>query len=908
MSSASDFASSPNSRPSGTVTFLFSDIEGSVQRWERDRDAMATALARHNDLVRAGIEAHGGYVFKTVGDAFYAAFVAAPEAIAAALHAQRALAAEDFSSVGGIRVRMALHAGYAEEYAGDYVGPALNRVARLVAIGYGGQVLISAAAAELLRDSVANGVELRDLGAHRLKDLARPERIYQLCAPGLHDEFPPVRSLEYLPNNLPQQLTSFVGRADLLAEIETRLNERRLVTLVGTGGSGKTRCAIQAAAELLDRYADGVWMVELAPISDPALVTTTIAQVLGVREVRDEELLTTLLADLELRQMLLVLDNCEHLVDEARRVAGAILGGCAGVRILATSREQLGIAGEHVLRMPSLEVPDAVELFVDRARASDARFMLTDENAPLVSEICRRLDGIPLAVELAAARVKLLSPKQLTEKLNERFRVLTSGDKSALPRQQTLRATIDWSFDLLDEDARALFRKLAIFVGGWTWAAATAICVDDSDEWEVLAALSSLVDKSLVAVEPEEEERRYDMLVSIREYARERLAEANEREAAATKHAHFYAAFVHTLVPLAQELEDVQWRQLFASELDNVRAALDWTIFRKHDPRLGLQLLSEIEWPELIVTPHEALRWFETALEFEEAMPSDLVHARLLRHRLKLEWLVGRPIPQREKIARAAVETARRAGDPNEIARALGNLAATHGAAGRFDEAERAFADAYAEPERLSRVTVNAMLRMWAVNSLQRGDVAVARRRFSEVARLERPGSEAHASALLNLGELEYAAGNVEAARTAARQAKDTYAALSSIYTVLVLSNLAAYAIAAGDLDEARTHLHEALELQPRSGRGWLAGVIEAHALLAVLLADYERAALLAGFSDALYRARGEMRQHTERTGYERLMQRLTEVYSAEDIASRMDTGSRLSEKEALALAAAIHQ
>ncbi|MFY9883514.1 MAG: adenylate/guanylate cyclase domain-containing protein [Candidatus Cybelea sp.] len=908
MSSTGAFMSSPNSRPSGTVTFLFSDIEGSVQRWERDRDAMAAALARHNELLRTGIEAHGGYVFKTMGDAFCAVFAAAPEATAAALHAQRALAAEDFSAVGGIRVRMALHAGYAEEHGGDYFGPALNRVARLVAVGYGGQILISAAAAELLRDSVPDGVDLRDLGAHRLRDLARPERIYQLRASDLLDEFPPLRSLEYLPNNLPAQLTSFVGRTGLLAEIAARLNEHRLVTLVGTGGSGKTRCAIQTAAELLDRYADGVWMVELAPLSDPALVTMTIAQVLGVREVRNEELLTTLLADLAQRQMLLVLDNCEHLIDETRRVAGAILAGCAGIRILATSREQLGIAGENVLPTPSLTVSDAVELFADRARASDARFALTDENAPLVAEICRRLDGIPLAVELAAARVKLLSPKQLTEKLNERFRVLTSGDKSALPRHQTLRATIDWSFDLLDEDARALFRKLAIFVGGWTWAAATAICVDDSDEWEVLAALASLVDKSLVAVESEDEERRYDMLVSIREYARERLVESNERDAAAAKHAHFYAAFVHDIVPLVQELEDVQWRQLFANELDNVRAAIDWTIFQKNDTQLGLRMLAEIEWPELIVTPHEALRWFETALEPEGTMPSELVHAQLLRHRLKIEWLVGRPIPQREKIALAAVDAARRAGDPNEIARALGNLAATYGAAGRFDEAERAFAEAYGEPERLSRITVNALLRMWAVNSLQRGDVAVARRRFSEVARLERPGSEAHASALLNLGELEYASGDVEAARTAARQAKGTYAALNSIYTVLVLSNLAAYAMAAGDLDEARTHLYAALELQPKSGRAWLAGVIEARALLAALLADYERSASLAGFSDALYRARGEMRQHTERTGYERLMRRLAEVYSAEEIASRMEAGGRMSEKEALALASAIHQ
>lgn len=893
-------------RPSGVVAFLFSDIEGSARRWERNPDAMAEALERHNELLRSAIAAHAGYVFKTIGDAFCAVFPTAPDAIAAALRGQRALAAEDFSAVDGVRVRMAVHAGYAQERDGDYHGPTLNRVARLAAIGHGGQTLISGSAAELLGDVLPEGGELRDLGAHRLKDLSRPEHVYQLCVPDLADTFPPLRSIGYLPNNLPQQLTSFVGRSDLVAELKSLLAEHRLVTLVGTGGAGKTRCAIQTGAELLDRFSDGVWQVELAPISDPALVVETVARVFGVRAVRGEELLASLLTELSGRKVLVLLDNCEHLLEEARRVAAAIAETCPGACILATSREPLGVAGEHVVRMPPLRTSEAVELFVDRARAADDRFHLIDEDAPFVDALCRRLDGIPLAVELAAARIRILSPKQLNEKLDERFRVLTGGT-SGLQRHQTLRATIDWSFDLLDERTRALFATFAVFAGGWTLEAAVAVCAGHADEWETLDAVTSLADKSLVVVETEGEERRYDMLVSIREYAGDRLAQAGELESAASKHAAFFAGFVASLAPLAQELEDVQWRTEFLRERDNVRAAIDWSVVRKRDPHIGLELLSRIEWPELIANPQDALRWYDAALEAEDAMPSDLIHARVLRHRLYLEWLAGRSIQQREATARAALAAAQRSGDADEVAYANANLAATHSAAGRFDEAEQRFEHAYAQPERLARLTLNSVLRMWAVSNLQGGDVTSARQRFSEVARLERPGSEAHASALLNLGELEYASGNVDAARTAARQARETYAALDSIYAVLVLTNLAAYAMTAGDLAEAHAHLREALELQPRSGSGWLAGLIEAHALLAALCADCERAALLAGFSDARYRAHGAVRQHTERRGYERLTALLAAVYSPSETAGRMAAGGRLTEKEALAAAAAIH-
>jgi len=911
-------------RPTGTVTFLFTDIEGSTQRWERDPDAMAAALRRHDVLMRDAIEAHGGYVFKVVGDAFCATFARTPDAVAAALRGQRALLAEDFLDVDGVRVRMAVHAGHAEERDGDYLGPAVNRVARLLAAGHGGQILVSGTAADLLQDELPREGSLRDLGEHRLKDLARAERIYQFVAPGLPETHPALRSLEQLPNNLPAQLTSFVGREHELDEIKQLMREHRLVTLVGTGGAGKTRCAIQAGAEFLEGFGDGAWLVELAAISNAALVTGAIAHALGVREVPNRPLLETLLAHLQRRRLLLILDNCEHVIDEVRNVVAAILRGCPGVRILATSREPLNTAGERVFRLPSLAVPPvgasrtaekareygAVALFTDRAVSSDGRFELTDENAASVAEIVTRLDGIPLAIELAAARVKIVSPQQLTQKLNERFRVLTGGDRSALPRQQTLRATIDWSFDLLDERERALFRRLAIFSGGWTLQAAIEVCCEEGgpDEWEMLDVLSSLVDKSLVVVDTLGAEQRFRMLVSIREYALERLSEAGEAERTAEKHARFFSAFVEALAPLVLALEDVEWKREFGAEIDNVRAAIEWTVVRRHDPAIGLALLAALEWPELVVTPQEALGWFEAAAACVDAETDAIVHSRILRHCVLLEWLEGRPLGQLEQTALHAVEIAKKTGDANEIARALANLGACYRSAGRFEEADRTFADAYETPHLLTRITANAVLRLWAVTDLQRQNVERARQRFSQLVGLERPASEAHASALLNLGELEFAVGNTEAARDSARRAKETYERSNSVYLVLVSSNLAAYALAAGDIQDARTHLREALALQRSAGAGWLAAVVENHALFAAILGEHERAALLAGFGDAQYASRGEVRQHTENWGYERLRALLANAYASDELARQLGAGARLTEEQALELAAAIHE
>ncbi len=894
--------------PSGTVTFLFSDIEGSTQRWERDTEAMSAALKRHDTLMREAIEAHGGYVFKVIGDAFCAAFSTAPGALAAAVHAQRSLTAADFSGVGGLRVRMAMHTGDAEERDGDYFGPSVNRVARLLAIGHGGQVLVSGTTRDLLHDALAPDHDLRDLGLHGLKDLSRAEHVFQVHAPQLDDVFPTLQSLERLPNNLPTQLTSFVGREEDVAEIATLLQRGPLVTLAGPGGVGKTRCALQAGAELLDEFDDGVWLIDLAPLADATLVTGTIAQTLGVRETANRPLLETVTEHLASRQLLLIKDNCEHVIDEARNVTVEILRHCPQVRVVATSREPFNVGGEQTLRLASLGIRDSIALFADRARSADPRFALTDANLDSVTAIATRLDGMPLAIELAAARVRVLSPEQIAQRLDERFRMLTGGDRSALPRRQTLRAMLDWSYDLLGERDRALFRRLSIFAGSFDVAAATAVCSvpGEIDEWDVLDELTALVDKSLVIAEPQGDELRYRLLQSMREYALERLREAREEEELAERHARWYAQFAANLRTFVDELEDERWKRLCVEDLDNIRAAVDWALVRRNDPAAGIGLLSHLEWPEILTTPQEALRWYERAALEADAMPDAVAHARILRHYISLQWLTGRPLADRTATAERAVEAAKAGDSDDEIARALANLGTCYNFGGQTDEAEAAFVEAYANPERLSRLTRNAVLRSWAVNDFQRGDVESAHRRFLEVARSERPGSEAHASAWLNLAELEFARGSVEAARDAARRASETYAAVGSNLLILVLSNLAAYAMAADDLDDARTRLREALAIRHGSDR-WQVTILDHHALLAALQGDRRRGAMLLGFTDAHYRARGEVRQSTERRGRERLVLLLAEAFENGELERLSKTGEGLTVEEALASAAAIH-
>jgi tetratricopeptide (TPR) repeat protein len=492
--------------------------------------------------------------------------------------------------------------------------------------------------------------------------------------------------------------------------------------------------------------------------------------------------------------------------------------------------------------------------------------------------------------------------------LHERFRLLARSGGDRLPRQQTLRALIDWSYDLLDDDERAVFGRLSIFSGGWTLKAATAVCSGAGiDDWRVFELLAALVSKSLVVTDPGDEDRRFHVLDSIHEYGCEKLAASGEGETIAGKHLGYYLDLLRELAPLLDALEDVRWQRVLAPEIDNLRAAIDWAIFQRKDVTAGLQLLAQVEWAELLATPQEAIRWFDTAVALLDAPVDAVTRARVARHHVRLGWLVGRPVAQLEATAVAALTVARTAGDASEIAQALTNLAGVHRDAGRFDRAEALYAEAYEAADALSRIAHNAVLRNWAVSNLQRGDTEMARQRFSEVARRERPGSEAHASALINIGELEFAVGNVEAARTAARGARETLLHLRAAPLALVVCNLAAYAMAVDELDEARDLLREALDLLRESGARWMTTALEHHAMLAGLLGDHELAAHLVGFTSARY-AGNDTRQTTERFGYERLMGLLTRAYDEAELARHMSAGASLSTEQALERAAAITQ
>ncbi len=544
--------------PTGTVTFLFTDLEGSTRLWQEHPEAMQSALAHHDEILRDAVEKCGGVVVKTTGDGLHAAFARARDALAATVHAQLALGAEDWVLPQPIRVRMGLHTGEAEVRSGDYYGPAVNRAARVSAAGHGGQILVSHATEELVRDDLPAGAGLVDLGEQRLRDLERPERVFQLTHGGLAADFPPVRSLDAYPTNLPAQRTSFVGREREVADVAAALVTARLVTLTGVGGVGKTRLALQVAAEVLPHRADGVWLCELAPVSEPDAVPEAILS--AVRASGGETAAGTNLPAIEVlvrylarREVLVVLDNCEQVLSAVAEVVDDLLRRCSGTSVLATSREGLGLPGEQIVAVGTLAVPatdatadaaragDAVRLFADRAAAAKRGFVVSDDNVGAVVDVCRRLDGIPLAIELAAARVRMLTPAQIAERLDERFRLLTGSLRGTASRHQTLRAAIDWSYDQLDEAERSLLARLAVFAGHFDLDAAESVAVGgDVDAFSVLDIVGQLVDKSLVVATDTTDVMSFRLLETIRQYAEERLDAAGEIPDTRTRHARHY--------------------------------------------------------------------------------------------------------------------------------------------------------------------------------------------------------------------------------------------------------------------------------------------------------------------------------------------------------------------------------
>jgi predicted ATPase/class 3 adenylate cyclase len=684
---------------------LFTDIEGSTALLKGLGDhAYAEALSEHHGMIRAALTSNDGKEISTQGDGFFAVFSSASACAAAAIEMQRAFAAHGWPAGTQVRVRMGVHCGEASETTTTgLVGFGIHRAARVAAVAHGGQVLLSEAAASVVRDSLPPGATLRDLGPHRLKDLGRPEQIFQLRAEGLAAEFPPLRSLDNpeLANNLPAQSASFVGRHREVAEVRDLVNSSRLVTLAGAGGSGKTRLALQVAAELLDGSGDGVWLVELAPISSPDGVATAIAETLGAVSEPGRPALETLLDALAPQNILIVLDNCEHLIGSCAKVADAILRRCSHVHLMTTSREPLGINGETIYRVPSLSLPgpdeeelavtgasDAVSLFVNRARAQGADLGLSTETLPLVVSICRRLDGMPLAIELAAARLRSLSLANLNDRLDQRFRLLTGGSRSAMPRQQTLRATVEWSYSLLNGPEQSVLRRLSVFVEGFDLDAAEAVCsLGDIDEFEATDLLGSLVDKSLVVAEPGESGTvRYRLLETIRQFSAERLVERDEEEAAAVSAAHcdYFLSLAQRAEPYLTGPEQGPWLARLGADQANLRRAIQHAVAEPEGTARALRLvvaLSRYWWVRSSRDEAAGLIWSVLERPEVQAEPQLWCPALLI----VAAWADFLGTEKARHSTEQAVEIARSLRDERLLVRSLGMRAAVYYFAGQSE-------------------------------------------------------------------------------------------------------------------------------------------------------------------------------------------------------------------------------
>jgi predicted ATPase/class 3 adenylate cyclase len=676
--------------PTGTVTFLFTDIEGSTRLLQRLGERYTALLEDHGELLRSTFKAAGGYPVSTEGDSFFVVFQSAPAAVEGAGEAQRALETHDWPDGERVRVRMGLHTGEGKLGGDNYIGIDVHRAARIASAGHGGQVLMSGSTRALVEGRLPDGFSLRDLGKHRLKDLENPENLFQLVVAGLPDEFPPVRTLDARPNNLPSQLTSFVGRAREIEGIKEALGGARLLTMTGPGGTGKTRLSIQVGMELLGTFEHGVFFVPLAPIEDPSLVPSTIAHTLGLAE-ETRPIMETLTDYLRDKEMLLILDNFEQVTEAAPAVADA-LHAAPRLTCLVTSRAVLHVTGEQEYPVPPLELPDvahlpplevlsqyeAVSLFIQRAKAVHPGFVVTDDNAPAVAEICARLDGLPLAIELAAARVRVLSPDAILARLQDRLALLTGGARDLPRRQQTLRDAIGWSYDLLDEPERILFARLSTFVSGCGLDAAEAVCAPDLGI-DILDGLSSLVDKSLLRrLDTDAGEPRFRMLQVMREYAMERLAESKEAEEVHGRHAQFFLELAETAEPHLLGPEQARWLDTVELEHDNLRSAIEW--FKKEDVTRALRLAAAVwRFWQIRGFLQEARQRLTELLEKPGAGDDSVVHARALEAAGGVYyWMADFEVAR--KFYERTLEIYRALGDRAQQANALYNIGFTYSA------------------------------------------------------------------------------------------------------------------------------------------------------------------------------------------------------------------------------------
>ncbi len=778
--------------PTGTVTFLFTDVEGSTVLWDRHPDAMSAALAEHDRIVRHAVERRGGFVFTTAGDSFSVAFRDAGDAVDSALEAQLAL--RQLDGEVEIRVRMGIHTGRAAERNGDYFGTAVNRCARMMSAGHGGQLLISGSTRDVLADRLPTGVDLVDLGVHRLRDLADPEHIFQVCHPDLDREFAKLRTLEGPGDTLPTQLTSFVGRDGEIDEVVSILRSGRLVTLAGPGGAGKTRLSLAVADHALPEYPDGVRLVELAALRDRDVLVDEVAQRFGASTTGDESLTDAIGDTINTRRMLLILDNCEHLVEPAALLVSDLLQVCPNLRVIATSRERLAITGEVIYRVPSLSMPapdteheldidallgfDAIRLFTERAQLVDPHFELLDDDVDHVVAICRRLDGIPLALELAAARVRSMSLGQIAERLDERFRLLTGTDRSRDDRQQTLHNAIEWSYGLLDDSERSIFRRLAVFVSGFGLEAAEAVCAGGAiDDLDVIDLLTSLVDKSMIATTASASGTRYQLLESIRAFASDHLDDVGETAVVAERHCRHFAVVAAGLQQRQRAGDLATALAGLAQDEDNFRAALRWSI-DAGDAVLAARMVDGLGylWYAAGVR-REGLEWCEAVLALPADLPDQIRAGALHSHALMLS---GTGAPERGiAVLREQVTIRRRLDDPLRLGAALNNLGNLLHDVGRPEEAEQSLREAI-EAFREGGAAPTMMLCSLAAGNLHAG-AATAEDLYREALSEARSAEDPYGIALSmnGLGEVLVKLGRTSEARETLVEARERFEELS---------------------------------------------------------------------------------------------------------------------------------
>jgi predicted ATPase/class 3 adenylate cyclase len=914
------------SPPSGTVTFLFSDIESSTVSWERHPDAMKSALARHEELLRSAIEAEGGYIFKTMGDACCAAFNTAREAVRSAAEAQQAIAAEQWEGVNPLRVRMALNTGAAEERGRDYFGTAVNRVARILSTGHGGQTLLAQVTADLVQDVLPDGLRLRDLGQHRLKDLSRPERIYQLLSPGLSVEFPPLRSLETRPNNLPIQPTSLVGREREIDALRKLLLEEdaRLVTLTGPGGSGKTRLALQVAAELVEGFADGVFFVGLGSVADPELLAPTINQTLGAAEATTSHPTDILKDHLRDKRMLLVLDNFEQLLSAAPLVA-ELLGAAPILKVLVTSRAGLHLRGEREFPVPPLAVPDAkrlpsletlsqfaaVSLFIERALAVRPSFAVTNENAPAVAEICAKLDGLPLAIELAAARVKLLPPEAMLTRLESRLKLLTGGARDLPARQQTLRGAIAWSHELLGEKERKLFRRLSVFVGGCTLETAEMICGGAGDlALDVFEGMASLVDENLLRQEETTgTEPRFVMLETIREFALEMLVESGEGEDTRRTHAVHYLDLAERARGELWGADQLEWFARLEAEHDNLRAALRWCQGSR-EAEMALRMTGGL-WQFWWIRGYwyEGRTWLEQALDLGSEL-SGRVRKSALAGAGAMAWAQD-DYARATRLMEESLELERELGNTHGVADALSNLAAVASEQGDYTRAMQLIEESLSLRRELDdRRGIAVSLGLLGSLASHRAEYARAREHLEESLALHREygNRQGAAMALRDLGATAHRMGQAALARELCEEALGMFRELDDKHGIASSLNLLADLMQHRGEHARALRLHaQALETHVELGhKSGISTSLIGLAEIALVEGEAERAARLLGGIDGLRELIGIPLALAEALRYDRCVAAAREALAAEAFQSAIARGRRMKLDQMLAENAAL--